>query len=515
MENLKTFLLDKIEVLKENGNKFLNKEITMHNFKSMSGAFGIYAERGGESFMIRIKLPSGIFTTKSINFVNSIITKYDVHTLHLTTRESLQLHKLSLDTVIDIFKECVNNNLIGYGCGGNFPRNVTASNLSGMEQEAFDIIHYANCSTRYFMEHMAEYKLPRKIKVAFSNNDKDSTNATATDLGFIATIKDDKECFRVFVAGGLGRNPSVGLELPYTIDTTDIIFYIDALINLFREHGNYENRNKARIRYIMQEMGKEEFLNLYQSYIDKSHQNSSLVISKAKDITIPPSDTKTEETINVIAQKQEGRYTVIIKPACGNISSADFKSLTDFIEATNNEFIKLTVTMDESLYVSNLTAKQTEDVVSLSNPYNMQTDITHSVSCVGVPTCQIGLTESQHMLHSIIDHFTQNELNINVLPKIYISGCTNSCARHSIAMLGFCGKKKMIDGEIKDIFELQTGGHFDAFNTKLGKPRGDIQATNVPIFLEEIYHAIIKSGVDFDEFKETTPFNDILKKYTI
>ncbi len=517
MADLKKFLDEQIELLREQGEKFLKREITMHDFKKASGKFGIYAERGGESFMVRIKIPSGVFTDKSINLLQGFIKKYDIKEIHPTTRQAIQLHRLSLDTVLSIFKECVENNLIGYGCGGNFPRNVTSSPLSNVEKdEAFDVTPYANYVTDYFLQRMDTYNLPRKVKVGFSNGKSNLSNTTLTDLGFLATIKDGKKYFRVFVAGGLGKNPQVGLELPELIEPTKILYYVDALIELFKENGNYENKNKARIRYILQEKGNDGFLSLYNNYIEKS-KAKNLDVKEAEEIVIPDANEgDIEENNNIIAQKQKGRYTAIIKPIGGIISSKDFDNIVDFIQNTDSkDYIKLIATMEESFYINNLNAKETLKILDICKDFNQTTKLSQSLSCIGVPVCQIGLAESQTLLKDIISHFKNNNLNKDLLPKIHISGCPNSCGRHQVAMIGLMGKRKMVEGEIVDAYELSIDGSFEESNTRLGKPICDILAKDIPVFLEEVYKQLENKNIEFNKFKDTQDFKDLYEKYLV
>lgn len=517
MEQLKDFLNEQIEVLYQQGKQFLDKQITLHDFKKASGKFGIYAQRGGQTFMIRIKTPSGIFTENSINLVNSFIKQYNIKNLHLTTRQAVQLHDLSLEAVVDIFKQCIKNNLIGYGCGGNFPRNVTSSPLSNVEKgEAFDVTPYANYTTDYFLQRMEGYVLPRKIKVGFSNGKSNLSNATLTDLGFLAIIENDKKYFKMYLAGGLGKNPQVGLEYPSLIEPSKILYYVDALVELFKQYGNYENRNKARIRYILQEKGSEEFLSLYNSYVEKS-MTKDLDVKEPIQIEIPEGTEGTiQQSNNVIPQKQKGRYTVVIKPIGGIIKSTDFTNITDFIKCTTSkQYINIIASMEESLYVNNLDAKEAEKLLDLCKDFNQTTKLTQSLSCIGVPVCQIGLAESQTLLNNILNHFKEKELNKDLLPTMHISGCPNSCGRHQVAPISFMGKRKMIDGVICDAYELGIDGSFDYKDTRLCKSICDIASTQIPMFLEEVYNNLDTQNIDFDTFKNTDNFKALCNKYCL
>lgn len=517
MNKLKEFFYEQIEILKKQGEQFLNNEMPMHDFKKASGRFGIYAERGGKSFMNRIKAPSGIFDKSKLDFIENLIKKYNITSIHATTRQAIQFHNLSLDNVVEIFKQCLENDIYNYGSGGNFPRNVTSSPLSGIEKdEAFDVTPYANYATDYFLKRMDTYVLPRKIKVNFSNSDSNLSVVTLTDLGFLAVKKDNQKYFKVFVAGGLGKSPQVALELPYLIKPTEILYYIDALVELFKENGNYENRNKARIRYILQEKGNEEFLKLYESYIQKS-KLKDLAVEEVDEIDIPEANNgDLEENNNIIQQKQKGRYTIKIKPIGGIIKSEDFINILNFIKnADSYQYINIIASMEESFYITNLDAKEAIKLLEICKHFNQTTKISQSISCIGVPVCQIGLAESQTLLNSILSHFKEKNLNKDLLPKIHISGCGNSCSRHQSAMIGFFGKRKMIDGKISDAYELSIDGSFEKNNTRLGKSICDIDAKKIPLFLEEVYNFIDDKNTTFENFKDTEEFTQIYSKYSI
>lgn len=513
MNELKEFLDEKIDELKKEGEGFLKRTVKMHDFKSQSGRFGIYAERGGETFMIRIKIPFGVFLKKHSDFIKYVVEKYNIKNIHLTTRQAIQLHRLPLDTVVSIFKECLENDIISYGCGGNFPRNVA---LSPTENDEISI--YAEYTTEYFVKRMREYHLPRKVKVAFSSNDSLAPNVTVTDIGFLAVKKEDKLFFKMFLAGGLGRNSSVGLEYPELIDPKHILYYVEALVNLFREYGNYENKNKARIRYILQEKGEKEFLQIYKKCLDKAFENEKLCIEdceKRKQKYVPEGKNgEITPNNNVIKQTQKGRYTVLIKPFLGDMLVKDFLSICDFLEKTeSNDIVAISLSPEESIYVQNLDAKEALELLKICEKFNETIRLNQSVSCIGVPICQIGLTESQTLLKNIIGHFKNNSLDKDLLPAIHISGCQNSCGKHSISKLGFVGKKKMIDGKVVDIFGLCTDGDFTVDNRRISGEMGDIVGVDVPLFLEEVYHNL--ENISFDEFKKTEKFSEILDKYKI
>src|ERR1019366_8969818 len=110
--------------------------------------------------------------------------------------------------------------------------------------------------------------LPRKFKIAFSNSGADTSYACFNDVGFIARLRDGRQGFRVFVAGGLGTKPQVGHLLHDFIPADDVYAVTTAVKRLFDQHGNRKNRNAARLRFLWNSLGEERFRQLYQEQLE-------------------------------------------------------------------------------------------------------------------------------------------------------------------------------------------------------------------------------------------------------
>ncbi|MGC4017908.1 MAG: hypothetical protein QM793_00820 [Muricomes sp.] len=138
-------------------------------------------------------------------------------------------------------------------------RNVSLSPLSGVEEEAFDVTPYALMVNEYFIPQMSSYKLPRKFKVAFSNNSKDTANASIADLGFLAVKQGDKNYFKLYIGGSMGANGAISLSYDELIEPKDVLYYVEAAIKLLIEEGDFENKSKGRMRFIVKRLGEGEF----------------------------------------------------------------------------------------------------------------------------------------------------------------------------------------------------------------------------------------------------------------
>lgn len=134
MNSYNEMLKSEINDFRKLGHRFLDKEVSVGDFKGASGGMGVYAQRGGEKFMIRLRTSSGIIPLKHMELIAKFMDEYRVKQLHLTTRQAVQFHDLRIDDVCDIMETAIDNGLYTRGGGGNFPRNVSLSVMSGVEK---------------------------------------------------------------------------------------------------------------------------------------------------------------------------------------------------------------------------------------------------------------------------------------------------------------------------------------------------------------------------------------------
>lgn len=519
MNNLKKTLLNELPEFKDYTLNFINGNLSKIQYKGFSGGYGVYAQRSKQSFMIRLRTSCGVISRSQLHTIYQIAYKHNLNYIHLTTRQSIQLHDLDMNTIVDIIKQCIEKDIYTRGSGGNFPRNVGLSPLSGVDpKESFDVTPYALAIDKYFLSQITNYNLPRKFKVSLSSSLKDSAHATVQDLGFVATLKNNKPYFEVYAGGGLGKNPKIGLKLPELIHPNDILFYVEGMIQFFKTEGNYENKHKARVRYMVDEFGEEEFLKKLKSYVDKQKQNNNLKINpEAIDYNKQGSEINFDNP-RLFNQKQPGLYTVYIHPLGGIYKLKDLKCLLKELDKVKNPIIRLG--MMEEIYILNLNAEEAKKILEITECISSCTQLESSLSCIGSEICQMGICNSQKMLSDIITYFKVNSEtreNIKVMPRIYISGCKNSCGVHQIACIGLAGKLKKVNGQSVESFEMSINGKFSVGESKLGEYVADFKQSDIPPMLYEISEKLIEKNIDFytltSNYREE--FNQIVDKYKI
>ncbi|MEG0295360.1 MAG: nitrite/sulfite reductase [Clostridium sp.] len=516
MSDLKKVLLNEIEDFREKGKKFAAGELSIMDFKHASGGFGVYSHRGGKELMIRLRIPSGIIKKSDLKQVYEWAKRYNLDKVHLTTRQAIQYHGIQIDDVCEIMKEGLDKDIFTRGSGGNFPRNVAISPLSGVDpEEAFDVTPYAVAAGKHFLEKIYTYKLPRKLKVSFSNSQADDAHCTVQDLGFLAVNKDGKESFTVYSGGGLGRNPRKSIIVAEGVEPKDVLYHLEGMTSMFIAEGDYNNRNKARIRYILDRLGEEEYIKCYNKHVDEAKAKGGF------DLNITPVICKKQGTqtsikdARLFAQKQKGLYSVYFHPIGGQFMLEDLKNVLDVIESI--EDVEMRLSMNEGIYFLNLNGDEAEKVLKITSGKGGETTAEQSVSCIGVPICQIGLLNSQCALHSFVDAIKERGLKEGSLPRVYFSGCQNSCGVHEIAEIGFTGKMKRVNDESRKVFELHVGGSIGIGSTKLGEIAGDIPEEDISNFLLEVGETVERSNMLFKEWinRESEEFKAVIEKYSV
>lgn len=499
--------------------ELIANKISTDEFKHYSSAMGVYSQRKPGTYMVRPRILSGLVTVDQLKKISDLSKKYSFGKIHLTTRQDVQFHQLNLDNVPDILESLLSVNLINKGAGGNSVRNVSCSHLSGVkENEIFDVTQHAKKVTEYLLSLDNICSLPRKYKIAFSSSCDDIARATVSDLGFIAKIRNGIKGFEVYAGGGLGGSPTVSIKVEDFIKEEDILYYAKAMMDLFDKEGDRNNRSKARIRFIRYRLGDEEFARLFNTYVDNLKQNENLTLKIQKESKLPESDEiYTGNDRRVFKQKNKGMYSIIIHASNGDILAKDLDQIINYTEQLHyNVDFRLTGT--QAICVRNVKGNDVEGLLNIINQFTHEYEFERIVSCTGAANCRIGLCNTNGLIKEIENIAKNMDKDIlDKLPKIYISGCNNSCGWHHIGSIGFSGSAiKGVRGSIP-AYSVYFKGKILAGQSMLAQKYGVIPARNISPFLKSLVAKFSSSGANnFDDFinENDNLINELLNKYS-
>lgn len=493
---------EEMKEFKEKTDAFYAGDMDKGSYKSFSGRFGSYAQRGGTANMLRLRMTAGRLTKEKLRFIAEMIEQHQVKRAHFTTCQTVQLHDLSGQDAYEIMVKALDAGINTLGGGGDFPRNVMCSPLSGVEQgEYFDVLPYAEAAGEYLMTLIHAQKMPRKLKVAFSNSPKNSTHATYRDLGFVAC---PDGTFDVYSAGGLGNNPRMGVRVAQGVAPSSILYYIKAMWLTFLAYGNYESRAKARTRYMQEALGGAD--NYIQAYRQKLEEvfasGENLELSVTPVLVKKGGDQSHAEGFRVIPQKQEGLYSVLYHPIGGQPDPSWFSRISDTIR--DMEEVELRLSPDETVYIINLTGSEAQKVLDATAD-GANTLFETSVSCIGSSICQVGARDSQALLSACVKAVREAGLPDSALPQIHISGCTSSCGTHQTGAIGFHGTVKLVDKVPQPAFFLHINGKEGQEDALFGTQLGVILEKDIPSFLIAVGTAAAASGQPFGQWNSAHP----------
>lgn len=457
---------------------FREGKIHEEKFRSLRLARGVYGQRQPGVQMIRIKLPYGRLTVGQLLRIADVSDEYATGNLHVTTRQDIQLHYVSLERTPELWAELEKDSVTLREACGNTVRNVTASSMAGIDpEEPFDVSPYAQAFFEYFLRNPICQDMGRKFKMAFSSSDKDTAYAFMHDLGFVPKINyengQEVRGFKIMLGGGLGAQPHIAEKVTDFMHEDLIIPFAESVIRIFDRYGERAKRNKARLKYLIQEMGKEAFLELTEkerlALKNKLFRidHNPFVPSIPRTVFTSPAISDPQKyqqwlLTNVFKQKQEGYVAVGIRLQNGNIATSIARKLAalinevaaDDIRLTNTQGILLRFIKEENLpYVF-----EKLHALQLANPgFESLADIT---SCPGTDTCNLGISNSTGITREL-ERVIEEEYPDLIYRKditIKISGCINACGQHAMANIGFHGSSLKIGKMIAPALQVLLGG---------------------------------------------------------
>ena len=501
-------------------------------------SFALYTEgRKKGTYMIRPRFFESKIDIEDFEYLLDVVQKYCDKRLHLTTRQDFQLHGIEKENLPELLEAISKRGFFTKATCGDSTRAVITPETTGFEEEVFDVSPHAKIVTDYILNGREFMHLPRKYKIAFSNKEENSLYAKINDIGFQAVIQDGKKGFRVYVGGGIGPISTNAIILREFIEEDEFLYYIHAIRNVFNDHGNRKIRARARLRYVLLNLGEEKFLELCNEYISNFYveKGDSLrvytrklldereILDKEKElekIEVFSNGENTDESIkddefikserNIVAGKHKGEYGYYLRPARGNIYKEDGEKLIKFVKSLDYK-VELKLTSFQSILVRGLKKEDVLKLKEIMEEYYGENEFFYSYSCIGSTTCNVGILDTPPILDYIFKYFENEEKRelTNYLPQIKIAGCPNSCATPQIAKLGFRGRRKK-DGEYFAIFAR---GEFTGKTVKLNEIVGEIKASKIPYFLEDIANIIKEENIEFEEFVHEERFIELIEKY--
>lgn len=536
--NLTPEIAREIDRFEESINQYLAGKLDEEVFRPIRLTNGIYGIRQGNNMqMVRVKIPQGRLDPAQLETLGHIAEEYSRGFGHVTTRQNVQFHFVKLERCAEVMRLVNSVGLTTREACGDTVRNITGCPLAGTcPLENADISAWARAATYYFLRHPISQRLPRKFKISFSGCERDCSAGTINDIGVIAT-KDSAGnlAFQLLVGGGLGTTPHPAKLLEDRTPPEDLILTMEAILRVFDRAGNRQNKLRARMKWLVESMGMDDFR---KAVFDERDKLRSVVGERTPSV-IPESvleagpqafghlgplgdgqasgngGRRIERFVNptfedwrasnVVSQRQQGKFAAFISLPIGDITAEQFKELADLCRRYGEGEVRSTIRQNlvfRYLEESDLEPFYRElERIGLSNIEGERaSDV---VACPGADTCNLAITQSRGLAKAIREELVG--LGLADLPgvKINISGCSNSCGQHHIADIGLMGLEKRMGGNSAPGAQLMLGGGvISAGEVQFGKRSLKLSAKRAPKVVSSILASYAEERLPGQSFKE-------------
>lgn len=495
---------DDVDLFIDTLEKFERGEISPDEWRAFRLVNGVYGQRQPDVQMLRVKAPLGILTPPQLHALGDVAERWAPKGVgHITTRQNFQFHFIPLKDALLAMQHVANAGLTQREACGNSVRNVTSCAYAGVSAiEPYDVTPYGEAVVRHLLRGKYSSTLPRKFKIAFSGCcGTDCAGGMFHDIGFISQIRDGKRGFRVVAGGGLATRRVAAVELHDFAPVEEILEISEAVVRMFHRLGNRPNRNKARLKWVLEKLGAEAFIAEYRK------DREAIAAEGGRTLVLPEQPLATAErnpellperpdfapwrAKNVRPQKQVGYSTVTVRVDQGDISVAQFRTLARLVEQYSGEG-ELRTTIDQNLvfrfvkheHVASLHHELVNAGLGLVGP----STVADVVSCPGAISCNLAVTRSPGLATYLSDYIAANPRISEDAEKlsIKISGCPNSCGQHHVSGLGWQGGVRKIAGKSVPVYLLHIGGSIGPQEATFGRLVAKVPARRSPAVLERM-----------------------------
>ena len=462
--------------------------LTEDEFKPLRLQNGLYLQL--HAYMLRVAIPYGTLNAKQMRKLADIAERYDRGYGHFTTRQNIQFNWINLPDVPDALDDLADVEMHAIQTSGNCIRNVTADHFAGaVAGEVEDPRITAELMRQWSTGHPEYAFLPRKFKIAVTGSQEDRAVVAFHDIGLQLVRNEDGEAgYKIFVGGGLGRTPRVGRVIRAFLPKDDLLIYVDQILHVYNQMGRRDNKYKARIKILIDEMGLEEVKAAvearYEAVVETAKRPAADLVQRITEAFAPPKLASSDDLDAIaIALEHEanlskgfaawlkqnthqhfddGHHIVSISLKAhgatpGDASANQMRVLADLAERF--AYDELRVSHEQNIILPHVPKEHLfsiyQDLVKAGLATANIGLVSDIIACPGMDYCALATARSIPVAQEIASHFEAMKIEHDIGPlKIKISGCINACGHHHVGHIGILG----LDRAGVENYQITLGG---------------------------------------------------------
>lgn len=476
--------------------------------------YGLYTQRPETDgyFMLRVRVPGGILTAEQVDEIGAVSEIYGRDVADVTDRQNVQLHWIRIEDVPAIFARLEGVGLTTTEACGDTPRNLLGCPLAGID--ASEII---DASRVLYEAHAAlvgnpDYSnLPRKFKTSISGCAHQCAQHEINDIGLVGTVHpaDGRRGFDLWVGGGLGPNPMFAKRLGTFVQEDEVVAVVAGIAAVFREWGYRRARNRARMKFLVQDWGPAKFREVLEKEIGFALAD------------LPPPefhDGRNREHLGVWPQK-DGNFYVGFAPKAGRIAGHQLRAVARLASEYGRGRVRTTT--QQKMVILDVPADRvdalSDELQTIELPVSGSNWRRATMACTGIEFCKLAIVETKGRAVELYRYLEAKVPGYDEEIRINVNGCPNSCARFQVADIGLMGclvsaKTYVLDKDGNQIeerrkveaFLVHLGGHMGKERTFGRKARGiKVLASELGPYVETLvkrYRARREPGDTFSSF---------------
>ncbi len=422
-----------------------------------------YVAPAQSSYMCRMRLPNGVLTCGQLEAVATIAETKAGGYSHVTTRANLQIREIKPVDAPDVVEALAAAGIHAKGSGADNVRNITGSSTAGIDaRELLDTRGDAQDLHAHILNDRSLFGLPRKFNVAFDGGGVIATLEDTNDIGFQAVeVLDgggaEPGVWYRLALGGITGHKDLARDTGVIIAPADTTAVADAILRVFIDNGDRTDRNKARLKYVLDAWGFERFLAAVEERLGRKliRIDSAFVKPRA------PVDRLAH--LGVHAQKQAGLNYIGVWTPLGRMSVEQMRAIAACAQRFGDGDIRLTVW--QNLLVSGVADADVAGARQTIEACGLKIDVSHAraglVACTGNKGCKFAASDTKQHALDIADHLDAR-LALDQPVNIHLTGCHHSCAQHYIGDIGLIAAKVAVEGSEDTVegYHLHAGGGF-------------------------------------------------------
>jgi ferredoxin-nitrite reductase len=455
-----------------------------------------------DSYMCRLRIPNGILKHWQLSGLADLAERLCGPYCHVTTRANLQLREVPPKHAVALIEGIQDLGLCSRGSGADNIRNVTGTPTAGIDpQELLDTREYARAWHYHILNDRSLTGLPRKFNVAFDGGGRIAVLEDTNDIAFSAVeLKDgfgvDSGVWFRLGIGGITGHKDFAKQTGVIVKPAETTEIADAIVRVFIDLGDRTSRLKARLKYVIDRIGMEQFLLLVEEKLGR-------MLTRVPPAALAPAPTIDRMAhIGVHQQKQSGLNWIGIVLPVGKLTSEQMRGLAKIGNDLGDGDIRLTVWQNP--LISGVRDENVAIAVAAIESIGLSVKASQIraglIACTGNAGCKFAASDTKRHAAEI-GEWCEARVPIDTPLNIHVTGCHHSCAQHYISDIGLIAAKVPVGQEDDTVegYHLFAGGGFGA-NAELGQEvYRDIKATDAPKKVERLLKAYLSHRVSADE----------------